>query len=125
MDRKTFIKKTAGALLVAAPAYALVACSSSDDGSGNPDPGPMAQGNCLANGTKTSIGGNHGHTLTVSKGDVTAGAEKTYSIQGTSAHNHSVTLTAADFTDLKSNSSISVTSTSGDSHTHSVTVSCA
>jgi hypothetical protein len=123
MDRKTFIQKTAGAVLVAIPAYSLLGCSSSDDGGGAPPPNGNAD--CAANGTAVSIGGNHGHTLAVSKADVTAGTEKTYTIQGSSLHDHSVTLTSANFTSLQSNSSISVTSTNDDSHTHSVQVSCA
>ena len=121
MDRKTFIKKTAGAILVVIPAYSILGCSSSV----NPNPDPNTTANCLANGTAVSIGTNHGHSLTVSKADVEAGTEKTYSIQGTSSHAHSVTLSAANFTALKSNTAISVTSTKGDSHTHSVSVSCA
>jgi hypothetical protein len=36
-----------------------------------------------------------------------------------------VTLSAANFSSLQNNNSITVSSTSGDGHTHSVTVSCA
>jgi hypothetical protein len=125
MDRKTFIQKTAGAMLIALPAYSLLGCSSSDDGGETPTPDPNGNADCTANGTAVSIGGNHGHTLAVSKADVTAGNEKTYTIQGSSLHNHSVTLTSANFTSLQGNSSISVTSSSDASHTHSVQVSCA
>ena len=125
MNRKTFIQKTAGGLLLAIPAYTLLGCSSSDDGNDNPDPNGNANANCLANGTSISIGSNHGHTLTVSKADVQAGAEKTYSIQGSSGHNHTVTLTAANFTSLQGNSAITITSSNDDSHTHSVQVTCA
>lgn len=124
MNRKTFIKKTAGALLLAAPVYALISCSSSDDSSPNP---PPTGGNpdCLANGTNSSIGSNHGHSLTVSSADVNAGAEKTYNISGSSGHSHSVTVSAANFDTLKNNQQISITSTNDDSHTHNVTISCA
>jgi len=126
MDRKTFIQKTAGAVLVSIPAYSLLGCSSSDDGGGEtPTPDPNGNADCTANGTAVSIGGNHGHTLEVSKADVTAGTEKSYSIQGSSPHDHNVTLTSANFTSLQSNSSISVTSSSDASHTHSVQVTCA
>lgn len=130
MDRKTFIQKSAGAMLVALPAYSLLGCSSSDSGSDpdpnpDPNPGPGGQANCVDNGTTAAIAANHGHTLSVSKADVTAGTEKTYSIQGSSAHDHSVTVTAADFTMLQGNDSITLASTSGGGHTHSVTVSCA
>ncbi len=126
MDRKTFIRKTAGAVLIAIPAYSLIGCSSSDDGTNpDPNPNPNPSGNCVENGTRTSIGTNHGHSLTVSKEDVNAGSQKVYSIQGSSGHDHAVTLTAANFAALKNNNAISVTSTAGDGHTHSVTVSCA
>lgn len=128
MDRKAFIQKTMGAMLIALPAYSLIGCSSSDnDSDTNPDPNPNPdpQGNCLANGTKSTITANHGHSLTVSTADIQAAAQKIYSIQGSSGHNHEVTLTTANFNSLKSNSSITVNSTSGDGHTHSITVSCA
>ncbi len=125
MNRKTFIQKAAGAMLIAIPAYSLLGCSSSDDSEENQNPDPDANADCLANGTAVSIGSNHGHSLTVSKADVESGAAKTYSIQGTSGHNHSVNLTAGNFTTLKSNASISITSSNDDGHTHSVQVSCA
>ena len=127
MDRKTFIEKSLGVMLIALPAYSLVGCSSSDEGSGGPDENPNNQGesDCSDNGTLSSISANHGHNLTVSSSDVQAGSARTYSIQGTSSHDHMVTLTAADFTNLQNNNSITVSSTNIDGHTHSVTVRCA
>ena len=127
MKRKEFINQTLGTLVVALPALALVGCSGSDGGDGNPDPDPdpNPQANCLEDGTTAAISANHGHTLSVSRQDVIAGAEKTYSIQGSSPHAHSVTLTAGNFTSLQGNNSITVLSTSGDGHTHNVLVSCA
>lgn len=126
MDRKTFIRKTVGAMLIAIPAYSLLGCSGSDDdgSAGNPNPNPNPQADCLANGTSSNIGSNHGHTLTVSKADVEAGVAKTYSIQGSSGHNHNVTLSEGNFTSLMANNSISVSSTNDSGHAHSVTVSC-
>ena len=125
MNRKTFLKKTAGAMLVAVPAYSILGCSSSDNGSETPDPDPKSEADCIANGTAASIGGNHGHTITVSKADVQAALDKTYAIQGSSGHGHSCTLTAANFNSLKSKTAISVTSTNDDGHTHTIAVSCA
>ncbi|EAR01146.1 hypothetical protein [Maribacter sp. HTCC2170] len=124
MNRKTFIQKSVGALLIAVPAVSMLSCSSSDDGVDEP-PKQNANADCLANGTSISIGSNHGHSLTVSKADVNAGVAKTYSIQGTSGHGHTINLTAANFTSLKANSSISITSTNDNDHTHAVQVSCA
>ena len=127
MDRKTFIEKSLGIMLIALPAYSLVGCSSSDDGSGDPNENPNNQGesDCSDNGTLSSISANHGHSLTVSRSDVEAGSARTYSIQGSSSHDHMVTLTGADFTNLQNNNSITVSSTNDDGHTHSVTVRCA
>ncbi len=129
MDRKTFISKTTLGLLLAAPVYSLLNCSGSDDDvpNPNPNPNPNPSGNCLDNGTVSSIGANHGHTLTVSKEDVAAGTEKSYQLSpaSTDNHIHNVTLTSTHFNSLKTNTQISVTSTSGGGHTHSVTVSCA
>ena len=124
MDRKTFIKKTAGALLVVAPAYALLSCSSSSDDSGSNNNNNSTP-DCLENGTQSSISSNHGHSLTVSKADVTSGVEKTYNIDGSSGHSHSVTVTGANFATLQGNQQIIVSSTTGNGHNHSVTVSCA
>ncbi len=128
MNRKVFIQKTMGAMLIALPAFSLIGCSSSDNGSDNnpdPEPDPDPQGNCLENGTEINISANHGHSLNVSQADVQAGVEKVYSIQGSSGHNHEVTLTVANFDALKSNNAITVGSSTEDGHTHSVRVSCA
>ncbi len=126
MDRKTFIKKSLGVMLIALPTYSFVSCTNSDDGSGNTMENPNNQGeaNCTSNGTQSSISANHGHTLTVPSSDVVTGTARTYSIQGSSGHDHMVTLSANDFASLQNNNSISVNSTNDDGHTHSVTVSC-
>jgi len=120
MDRKSFIKKVSGAMLIGIPFYSILSCSDSES-----DPVPMTDPNCLLNGTSSSVSANHGHSLTVSKADVSAGIEKQYSIQGSATHNHMVTVSVSDFASLASNQQIQITSTSGDSHVHSVTVSCA
>jgi len=124
MDRKTFIKKMTGALLIGIPVYSMLGCSSSDDSSNQPPPNNNAK-DCLANGTQSSIGANHGHTLQVSSSDVQTGTEKQYSIQGGSGHNHTIIVTAANFSTLRNNQQIQITSTSGGGHTHAVTISCA
>jgi len=132
MERKTFIQKTVGLLLIGIPAYSLIGCSSSDDGSGNPDPDSLPdpdplpeEANCLENGTTNAIGGNHGHTLAVSAADVNAGVAKTYSIMGSGTHNHSLTISADNFNSLQTNYSITVTSSNDDDHSHAVIISCA
>ncbi|MEP5363817.1 MAG: hypothetical protein ABJQ37_08265 [Reichenbachiella sp.] len=126
MDRKSFLKKISAAFIIGVPLLSLWNCSSSSEDDPTPDDmdpdGSTAS--CVDNGTSSSIGSNHGHTLTVSKDDVTTGTAKTYHITGSSSHAHSVTVTADHFTTLKDGSSVTVESTSS-GHTHSVTISCA
>jgi hypothetical protein len=105
-------------LWFAALATGVAACGSSSGGSS------AAAGNCLANGTSATIGTNHGHALTVTKADVAAGVDKTYDIQGTAAHTHSVAITAAMFAELAANMSAGATSTVTLAHDHAITVAC-
>lgn len=119
MNRKSFLKKVSAAVLAGIPLLSLWNCSDSTED----DNGSDAK-NCLENGTSVSIGTNHGHSLTVSKEDVDAGVEKSYSIAGAADHSHNVTVTADNFATLQNNSSVTVQSTSS-GHTHSVTISCA
>ena len=57
--------------------------------------------------------------------DVEAAVDKTYNIQGDSPHEHVVALTAADFNALAAGNDVTVASSEGAAHTHSVTVTCA
>ena len=115
MTRKHFLQLA----LAAGGAAAAAACG------GAMTPQQPVGGNCLANGTTTSIGANHGHVLAVPKEDVAAGVQKTYDIRGAADHSHQVTLTAADMAALRQNAAIGETSTSGLAHSHSISVSCA
>ncbi len=125
MDRKTFIKKSLTAVALAIPAYAVLSCSTSDDSEPAAAPPQSTGANCGTNGTSSAIGTNHGHNLVVSAADVSAGVDKTYNIQGSSAHMHSVTVSAAQFASLQNNQQITATSSSDSGHTHSITISCA
>jgi hypothetical protein len=122
LTRKQFLSSMMGAVAGAAGVALLVGCSSSDS---SPDAAGGGK-DCVANGTTVDIGGNHGHTLTVAKADVSAAADKTYDIMGTSAHTHSVVVTAALFNTLKANTGVMVTSTAGgaDGHTHTISIGC-
>lgn len=115
LTRRQFLGTTIGVA-------ALAACGG-DDGAGSPD---AASRSCTMNGTTATIGSNHGHTITVTMADVTAGVDKTYDITGSSDHPHMVTVTAANFATLQQNpnGSIMVTSTNNNAHMHSVTILC-
>lgn len=141
ITRSQFLRLFAGAGAGALGLGALASCKDSDpktpDASTTGDgPKPVDAaidakpvdafvGNCVQNGGKPVIGANHGHTMTVPAADIVAGVEKTYQIQGASAHPHTVTISAAQFTMLQANTTIMVVSSNDSAHTHTVTVSCA
>jgi hypothetical protein len=135
MTRHQFLRSLAG---LGAGAL-VVACSKSD---GEPEPGadaapqptpdappqqPMPDappsGTCAT--TNASISANHGHVAAVPAADVAAGVEKTYDIQGTSAHPHTIKVTAAMFAMLEAGQTVTVTSSNDAAHTHNVTITCA
>lgn len=121
MTRREFLASNMALVGAGVVAAALARCGGDPE---EQESTPRTGGDCLQSGTTVSIHGNHGHTLTVSKDDVAAGVDKTYDITGSSAHGHSVTLTAVDFAKLAANEGISVVSTvSG--HSHTVVVNCA
>jgi hypothetical protein len=91
------------------------------DAPAQPGDAAMPQ-NCASTGA--TIANNHGHAITVSAADANAGVDKTYQIQGTSLHPHTVMITAAQFATLKSAGSLTVTSSTDAMHSHTVTVTC-
>lgn len=72
----------------------------------------------------SSISANHGHVLTILASDLTTPRDRTYNIQGSSDHTHSVMFTAAQMQTLADGGSVTVTSTLGGGHTHDVTATC-
>lgn len=63
--------------------------------------------------------------MTVTASDISAAVDKSYSIQGTGGHDHTVTVTAANFNTLRETGSVSVTSIATAGHDHVVTITCA
>lgn len=134
-NRRKFLHTS---LLLGAGTALLSACGD-DDGMVMADSGPAGSdsGPAMDSGSATDsgssgcatpdgvIGSNHGHTVEVPAADIAAGADVTYDIQGTSGHEHSVTVTAADFAMLAAGTAVTVESSNGAGHTHSVTISCA
>lgn len=127
LDRKEFLRT---ALAMAGFGFAVsrvAACGSDEPGSttGMAGTGGGNTNACEADAPLETIASNHGHTLTVSQADVTAGTLKMYSIKGTSAHDHTVTVSEGNFTTLRAGGTVQLTSTSGGGHTHGVTIVCA
>jgi hypothetical protein len=126
LDRKEFLRTALSMVGLGFVASRIASCGGSDGPpSGTGTAGTGSSGGSACDDPVENIAGNHGHVLTVSPADVAAGASRTYSIQGTSTHNHMVTISAANFAKLAAGEVISLTSTTGAAHEHGVTVSCA
>ena len=97
--RRHFIQITFAA---GASALGLSACGDDSPSTGGGDAGMSLT---------VTIASNHGHVANVTMADVTAAADKTYDIQGSAGHTHSVTVTAADFATLTNTGSVTITST--------------
>lgn len=108
----------------AAIALASIALAGGACGGGGDDE-PVADapaGTCTA-----MIASNHVHTphvVMVTSGDIMAAADKTYDIKGTAPHTHTITITAMQFATLQSGGPITVTSTTEETHSHMVTITC-
>ena len=75
-------------------------------------------------GASGTILENHGHTLLISQADVVAAVPKVYNIQGGANHNHTVSLTAADFAQLALGNQVDKTSSFLQAHSHMVLIAC-
>lgn len=102
--------------------------------------GTASGGDTNTGGTGGSMGASCGSTLLITEidlhdhdfemqvpeADIVAGTEQTYMLDENDGHTHQITVTAADFTQLKMGMSVTVVSTEdGDFlHTHDVTLVC-
>jgi hypothetical protein len=121
ISRKRFL---VGMAALAGLAFGASACGSSSSSNAGPSPGGAAASGGGADCAPIVIANNHGHVLVLPRADVTAGVEKTYSIQGSATHDHQVTITTADMATLATGTQVVVTSTTTAAHSHEVTVSC-
>ena len=111
LTRREFTLESALAILAAAT-ITITGCGDDDDG---PDNGPSGQGEV---GT---ISANHGHTVTLSTAQITAGGALQLTLTTGNGHTHTIDLTAAQVVAIGQNQQVSVTSTTNDAHNHTVT----
>jgi hypothetical protein len=109
-SRLAFVRGSVGVCVAGA---LTAACGGDDDDDDN------AGASC-----KSAIGTNHGHTMPLSSADVMAGVDKTYGIQGSSAHSHTVEITAAAFANMTPGSVYVLESSTDAGHSHEVTITC-
>jgi hypothetical protein len=116
IDRKTFLLQAA-----AGGAWILTLGGCGGGGSDNnaSTPVPPAAGGCSA-----TIDANHGHELSIPSADLDATTPRTYRIQGSAAHNHDVTFSAAQLAQLKAGQQVVVVSTIAFDHSHTVGERC-
>lgn len=119
MTRKEFLGSVLKGTALTVVAVGVVTGCGGDDGGGDVIDGPP--GACTL---RSVIASNHGHVFTVTQAEVDAGTERTYDIEGTGGHTHSVTITASQFATIASGGTVNTVSTSGSSHTHDITVNC-
>ncbi len=118
LSRKEFLLAMGGVISVG-----LMGCGDGD--SATPDMTMAGGSDCLTDGTKSTISGNHGHAITVTVAEIQAAADKTYDVTGQSAHSHSYSLSAADYAALAKGTSVTHTTSDGGGHTHTITILCA
>jgi hypothetical protein len=124
LDRREFTLAAALAAL-SGVAITISACGGSSSPTASspvPTPAPTPTPAPPAAADKTGvIGSNHGHAGTITAAQLAAGGVLSLNIQGTSAHPHTVDLTAADMTAIAGNQRVSKESSTDNGHSHSVT----
>jgi len=68
-----------------------------------------------------SISANHGHTVTITGAQLTAGGDVTLELTLGSGHTHSVSLTGAEVVQIRGNIKVAKDSTTNSGHNHTVT----
>ncbi|KQY90491.1 MULTISPECIES: hypothetical protein [Roseateles] len=118
MTRKGFLGAASGGTVL----LLLQACGGGgSDGAATPAPNGLSS--CSSTGA--AISGNHGHSLSIQAADLNSTSALSYSIQGSSTHAHTITLSPTQLAALKAGQSVTVTSSTDLSHDHSVMITCA
>lgn len=123
MTRKTFLKAASGGTVM----LLLQACGGGGggDGGGSTPTATPSTGTGSCSSTGGAISGNHGHSLSIPRADLDSTVSRSYSILGTAGHDHTITLSATQLSQLKAGTAVTVTSTTDSAHDHSVSVTCA
>ena len=118
ITRKQFLETVLTAL------GAMVAVGAAGCGGGSSSSNSSGGGNCSTNNAAVTIENNHGHVLTVTPADVKAAVGKTYHIQGSASHDHTVQVGTPDFQQLAQGQTVYKTSSLTNNHQHPITIVC-
>jgi hypothetical protein len=120
VDRREF---TLAAVLAALSGVTITisACGGGGGGGGSPS-APSNPTPPLGPGDKSgSISLNHGHAVTITAAQLTAGAAVSLVLTVGDGHTHGVTLSAAEVTQIAGNTRVSKESSNDVAHSHTVT----
>ena len=111
MDRRTFVKNAGLVTTWLGISVVVQACSSDDD------PGAPAGG--TPGDVAGVIGSNHGHAVTITEAQITAGGAVHLTMSG-GTHVHTVDLTSGQAGEIGAGDPVTVTSSSDSGHDHGV-----
>jgi len=97
-----------------------VAITVSGCGSDSPS-SPTTVGGSGSGNVSGDISANHGHIATVTAAEITAAGALSLNIMGNATHPHTVTLSASQVQQIGARQRVAVTSTTDESHAHTVT----
>jgi hypothetical protein len=118
MDRREFTLEAALAAL-SGVVITISGCGGSGYSSTPSSPSPSSGG---GSGDEVgSVSNNHGHAATITGAALTAGDAIQLNIQGSSDHNHVISLSAAAIADVKGGKAVATDSTDTAGHNHTVT----
>jgi len=119
IDRRAFNVAWAYALLGGA-AITIAGCGGSDSPTtptnNNTTPPPAA-----ATDKEGTVSNNHGHRALITAAQLTAGGALEINIESTGTHGHMLTLDPSDILNIRNGQRVSKTTSSTNSHTHTVT----
>lgn len=124
LDRKEFLRMALATAGLGFGATRVAGCGGDSPGTTGAAGTGGGTKACVDGVPTETISANHGHTLAVSQADVASGVAKTYSIKGTSPHDHMVTVSGATFLRLRAGESVTLTSTTTTAHSHMITIVC-
>jgi hypothetical protein len=116
LDRREFTRLSLLAMLGGVSITISGCGGSSSNGPGSPTP--------PSEGETGAISNNHGHTVTISSAQLSAGGQLTLTLVGSvgvPAHIHTVDLSASEVVSIRDGARVSKVSTNDDLHTHTVT----
>jgi hypothetical protein len=121
LSRREFTAASVMALL-AGVTVTISGCGGGSPGSPTPNPTPTPTPVPPASGDRAgAVSANHGHTAVVTAAQITAAGSVLLDIRGQADHPHSLSLSAAEVTQIGAGTRVSKTSSTDAAHDHMVT----